>query len=100
MAVFALIEPWFWEARCCWRLDDTLARKRGLKMFGTGMHHDPLLSSRGQAIMNWGHSWVVLGVIVELPFRRGHYYCLPILFRLYLNKKMRPEAPPRLSHAS
>lgn len=68
-------------------LDDTLARKRGLKMFGTGMHHDPLLSSRGKAITNWGHSWVVLGVIVELPFRRGHYYCLPILFRLYLNKK-------------
>ena len=56
-------------------------------MFGTGMHHDPLLSSRGKAITNWGHSWVVLGVIVELPFRRGHYYCLPILFRLYLNKK-------------
>jgi len=68
-------------------LDDTLARKRGLKMFGTGMHHDPLLSSRGKVITNWGHSWVVLGVIVELPFRRGHYYCLPILFRLYLNKK-------------
>ena len=37
--------------------------------------------------MNWGHSWVVLGVIVELPFRPGHYFCLPILFRLYLNKK-------------
>lgn len=67
-------------------LDDTLARKRGLKMFGCGMHHDPLLSSRSKTITNWGHSWVVLGVIVELPFRRGHYYCLPILFRLYLNK--------------
>ena len=67
--------------------DDTLARKRGLKMFGTGMHHDPLLSSRGKAITNWGHSWVMLGVIVELPFRRGHYYFLPLLFRLYLNKK-------------
>jgi hypothetical protein len=26
-------------------------------------------------------------VIVELPFRRGHYYFLPLLFRLYLNKK-------------
>lgn len=65
-------------------LDDTLARKRGLKMFG--MHHDPLLSSRGKAVMNWGHSWVVLGAIVELPFRPGHFYCLPILFRLYLNK--------------
>jgi hypothetical protein len=68
-------------------LDDTLARKRGLKMFGTGMHHDPLLSSRSKVITNWGHSWVVLGAIVEFPFRPGHYYCLPILFRLYLNKK-------------
>jgi hypothetical protein len=67
-------------------LDDTLARKRGQKMFGCGMHHDPLLSSRGKAVLNWGHSWVVLGVTVELPFRPGHYYCLPILFRLYLNK--------------
>lgn len=28
-------------------LDDTLARKRGVKMFGTGMHHDPLLGSAG-----------------------------------------------------
>jgi hypothetical protein len=51
------------------------------------MHHDPLLSSRGKAITNWGHSWVVSGVIVELPFRRGHCYFLPLLFRLYLNSK-------------
>ncbi len=48
-------------------LDDTLARKRGRKMFGCGMHHDPLLSSRSKTITNWGHNWVVLGVIVELP---------------------------------
>ncbi len=68
-------------------IDDTLARKRGLKMFGRGMHHDPLLSSRGYKVTNWGHNWVVLAVIVELPFRPGHYYSLPIMFRLYLNKK-------------
>lgn len=86
LAVFDLIGP-FLGSVVMLGLDDTLCRKRGLKMFGTGMHHAPLLSSRGKAIMNWGHSWVVLGVIVELPFRRGHYYCLPILFRLYLNKK-------------
>ena len=86
LAVFDLIES-FLENVVVLAIDDTLARKRGLKMFGTGMHHDPLLSSRGKAITNWGHSWVVLGVIVEPPFRRGHYYCLPILFRLYLNKK-------------
>lgn len=86
LAVFDLMEPFLGNVTLL-ALDDTLCRKRGLKMFGTGMHHDPLLSSRGKSITNWGHSWVVLGVIVELPFRRRHYYCLPILFRLYLNKK-------------
>jgi hypothetical protein len=86
LAVFDLIEP-FLGSVVMLGLDDTLARKRGLKIFGVGMHHDPLLSSRGKAIMNWGHSWVVLGVIVEMPFRKGHYFCLPILFRLYVNPR-------------
>jgi hypothetical protein len=86
LAVLDLMQP-FLGSVILLGLDDTLARKRGVKMFGTGMHHDPLLSSRSKVITNWGHSWVVLGVIIELPFRRGHSYCLPILFRLYLNKK-------------
>ncbi len=86
LAVFDLIVPHLGEVVML-GLDDTLARKRGMKMFGCGMHYDPLLSSCGKKIVNWGHSWVVLGVIVELPFRPGHYFCLPILFRLYLNKK-------------
>lgn len=86
LSVFHLIEPFCGE-QVLLAIDDTLARKRGLKMFGTGMHYDPLRSSHGKKIMNWGHSWVVLGVIVEFPFRPGHYFCLPILFRLYLNKK-------------
>ena len=37
-------------------LDDTLARKRSLKVFGTGMHQDPLLSSRGKVITHGGHN--------------------------------------------
>lgn len=86
IAVFDLVAFWCGETAFI-AVDDTLARKRGLKMFGCAMHHDPLLSSRKKAVMNWGHSWVVLGVIVELPFREGHYFCLPILFRLYLNKE-------------
>ena len=87
LAVLALIEPRLDGDALLLSLDDTLARKRGLKTFGVGMHHDPLLSSRKTALMNWGHSWVVLCVIVELPFRPGHYFSLPILFRLYVNKK-------------
>ena len=87
LAVFGLILPWVGEGMILLALDDTLARKRGLKIFGVGMHHDPLLSTRKTAIMNWGHSWVVLGVIVTLPFCPSRAYCLPILFRLYVGKK-------------
>jgi hypothetical protein len=85
LTVFRLVEPWLDKERVLLALDDTLARKRGLKVFGVGMHHDPLLSSRGKAITNWGHSWVVLGMIVHFPGWPNHPFCLPLLFRLYLN---------------
>jgi len=68
-------------------VDDTLARKRGLKIFGVGMHHDPLLSTRKTALMNWGHSWVIVGLIVRFPFHPHRYFCLPILFRLYRSQQ-------------
>lgn len=68
-------------------MDDTLARKRGLKVFGVGMHHDPLLSTRKTAVTNWGHCWVVLGVILKLPFCGERWFCLPVLFRLYVPRK-------------
>ena len=68
-------------------LDDTLARKRGPKVFGAGMHHDPQLSSRNTTVTVWGHSWVVLGVLVRLPFCPQRCFCLPVLVRLYLNQK-------------
>jgi hypothetical protein len=80
-----MLAPWLDDVVIL-ALDDTLARKRGLKMFGVGMHHDPLLSSRRKAITNWGHSWVVLGVVVRFPLWPQRAFCLPILFRLYLNK--------------
>ena len=87
LAVFKLILPWLGDNVVFVAIDDTLARKRGLKIFGVGMHHDPLLSTRKTALVNWGHSWVVLGVIVRLPFDTQRSFCLPILFRLYVNKK-------------
>jgi len=85
LAVFGLIEPLLGGVVML-GLDDTLARKRGRKVFGVGMHHDPLLSTRKTAIMNWGHSWVVLAVLVKWPFCTRRVFALPILFRLYLNK--------------
>ena len=86
LALFRMIEPLLPAGAVLVAIDDTLARKRGLKVYGVGMHHDPLLSSRGKAITNWGHSWVILGVLVQFPLWPGQAFCLPILFRLYLNK--------------
>jgi hypothetical protein len=86
LAVFALILPLVQDTVLL-AADDTLARKRGLKVFGVGMHHDPLLSSRKKAITNWGHCWVILGVVLKLPFCGDRFLCLPILFRLYVPKK-------------
>lgn len=66
-------------------LDDTLSHKRGLKMFGVGMHHDPIRSTRSHKVTSWGLDWVTLAVVVALPCCPGRVFSLPILFRLYLN---------------
>jgi hypothetical protein len=86
LAVFCLILPLI-DGVVLLAMDDTLARKRGLKVFGVGMHHDPLLSSRRTAVTNWAHCWVVLGVVLKPPFCGERYFCLPVLFRLYVPKK-------------
>lgn len=68
-------------------VDDTLCRKRGLTIYGTGMHHDPLISSRAMKLVSWGHDWVVLCLIVRCPWAPTKVWCLPLLFRLYRNRQ-------------
>jgi hypothetical protein len=58
----------------------------GLKIFGTGMHRDPVLSSRSHGVTRWGHCWVVLCVVIESRHVPGKRFSLPDLSRLYLNK--------------
>jgi hypothetical protein len=67
-------------------LDDTLAPKKGPKVFGIGNHLDPVRSTRRVRIFTFGHVWVVLSVVVRLPFSR-RAWALPVLFRLYRTKK-------------
>jgi hypothetical protein len=86
LIVFRLILPLLGAGILKLTFDDTLARKRGKKTFGVGMHHDPMLSTRRLKVTSWGHSWVVLAVVVTLPFCPGKVFSLPILFRLYLNR--------------
>lgn len=69
-------------------LDDTLCRKRGLKLFGACMHYDPLLSSKAVKLVSWGHDWVVLTLVIVCPFWAGtKVFSLPIAFRLYRNRQ-------------
>ncbi len=67
-------------------VDDTLLPRFGLKIFGTGMHRDPVLSSRSHTVTRWGHCWVVLCVVIESRHVPGRHFALPVLSRLYLNK--------------
>jgi hypothetical protein len=84
-------------------VDDTLARKRGLTVYGTGMHHDPLISSRKKALTSWGHDWVVICLIIKHPWwAPTKVFSLPICFRLYRNrqgltkgKKRTPKQTPK-----
>ena len=87
LAVYDLIRRLVPQATVFLSGDDTLLNRRGLKVFGAGMHRDPLLSSRGFTVTRWGHCWVVLCVVIESPRSPGRFFALPILARLYLNKK-------------
>jgi hypothetical protein len=80
-------------------VDDTLCRKRGLTVYGTGMHHDPLISSRALKLVSWGHDWVVLCLIVRNPFwAPTKVWCQPVLFRLYKNRQGRTKGRKGQKH--
>jgi hypothetical protein len=70
-------------------VDDTLCRKRGLTIYGTGMHYDPLLSSRALKRVSWGHDWVVLSILIRRPWAPTKVWALPVLCRLYRNRQGR-----------
>jgi DDE superfamily endonuclease len=62
-------------------VDDTLWRRVGRKLHGTAWHHDG--NGPGRHRPAWGHRWVVVGVIIRLPFL-DRAVCLPILARLWI----------------
>jgi DDE superfamily endonuclease len=76
------------KATLLWAVDDTLCRKRGLTLYGAGMHYDPLISSRAKALVSWGHDWVVLCLIIVHPFwAPTKVFALPVAMRLYRNRQ-------------
>jgi hypothetical protein len=47
-------------------VDDTLFRRRGKKVHGAGWFHDG--SAAGQVKLGYGNNWIVVAIIVTLPF--------------------------------
>jgi hypothetical protein len=69
-------------------VDDSLCRNRGLTLFGTGMHHDPLISSRQRVHVRWGHDWVILSLgATNPPWSPTKVWAVPVGMRLYNNRQ-------------
>jgi hypothetical protein len=66
-------------------VDDSLFRRSGRKVYGAAWHHDPLARGRGRVA--WGNNWVVVGILVDLPFVAHRSVCLPVLARLWRPKR-------------
>jgi hypothetical protein len=79
MAVVALIPP---GQPILVAADDTVLRHRGPKVYGRGCHRDAVGSSHAITVVCWGHRWVVLAVVVTLPFT-SRAWALPVLCALY-----------------
>lgn len=76
-------------------VDDTLAHRSGAHIWGAGMHYDALRSNYGRgakrvASFAFGHSWVIVSLLVPVPWNRYRLLALPVLFRLYRSKKTCP----------
>jgi DDE superfamily endonuclease len=76
-------------------IDDTLAHKRGAKVAFGGIFLDAVLSTKKHKVFRFGNNWVLLGVVVELPFRRNRYFCLSILWRVYAKQGAKPKQEHR-----
>jgi hypothetical protein len=64
-------------------VDDTAHRRRGKKVHGAGWIHDRSAPSRNK--LAFGHRWVVVGVVVQVPFL-SRPICLPMLCRRWQGK--------------
>jgi hypothetical protein len=62
--------------------DDTVTEHPGPKVYGKGRHRDPVRSTHSFTAYRWGHKWVVLALLVRLPWA-SRPWALPLLVALY-----------------
>jgi hypothetical protein len=67
-------------------IDDTLAPKKGIRVFGVSMHVDAVSSTKKHKNLVNGHCWVQLGLVINVPWSKRPWF-VPLLSRLYRGKK-------------
>lgn len=76
-------------------VDDTLCHKRGAKVAFGGIFLDAVLSTRKHKTFRFGNNWVLLGLVVSLPFRHDRPFCVPLLWRVYEKRGTKTKAEHR-----
>ena len=66
-------------------IDDTLFRRRGKKVWAASWFHDG--SAQGPAKTGYGNNWVVLAVVVRLPFM-SRPVAVPVMAKLVIKGTM------------
>lgn len=66
--------------------DETVDGHYGKKVYGKARHRDAVRSSHSHTVYRYGHKWIVLAVLIDLPYV-GRPFALPILVALYRDKK-------------
>lgn len=62
--------------------DDTVTQHPGKQVYGKGRHRDAVRSTHSYTAWRWGHKWVVLAILVQLP-GLNRPWALPVLCALY-----------------
>src|SRR4051812_47354675 len=76
-------------------IDETLERRRGPQITKRGYHRDPIASSKSQHVAASGLRWMVLALVVDVPWSRLRW-ALPFLSRLAPSVKV--DAAQRRRH--
>jgi hypothetical protein len=81
--------------------DDTVTEHPGPHVYGKGRHRDPVRSTHAYTAFRWGHKWVVLTLLVPVPWATRPW-ALPLLVALYrpreenLKRRQRHKTPAQL----
>jgi hypothetical protein len=66
--------------------DETVDGHRGKKVYGKARHRDAVRSAHSHTVYRYGHKWIVLSILVDLPYT-NRPFALPILVALYRDKR-------------